>query len=726
MTHRPAKAEWIVVGAFLTIGTILRCWHLDRECVEHFDEGVYSSILWYDGVYGPTYPAREFFAPPGLPTMIEVASWIPGASRMAPFLPSICFGIGSIILFWWIGRTWFGTAAGVVLAATVAMSDFHIQYSRMALTDVPTLFWIVLAVAMGALAIDRQSLKVAAAAGFCCGIAWWIKYTGWLPLAIVGSGAALWWIRSGRQRTDVRALKTLMIVGLMLVTAFATFAPWWIQLQSIGGYSAITAHHRSFAASGDSLFSAWRKNMTDQLSFQIFQDGIFGVLSLGLGVLWAAWIRWNAAVCSTWNKTDAVSAQANSSDSTFPPRSLALRFIVASIALILLSLRIRTPLMMMCMTLGGIAGMHLWPVLHRVWIRRRTNDVSPAAPDAMRLTSGDLEVAATADPSLGFSVLLCWFMGLLIVTPLYHPYARLFFPLLASIWIASAAGVSWWLESNLSVARRGIPLTKVSRWQTMAQWIVGAMVAGAVLASFVQFNQNYELEPVPLSELLSVPGYEERRSIEHAALAIADSCMASARDEVPPDSVTRVPVGETIHPGKILRADAGNPEESGRSQEPTDDLPQSQTESRTSSSSTNEQSAADSNDPSLITNTPIHPRYSMEQRRVEKMIVYVFGEPALLMHLNAAGITAAPISHLNLQDPGDKTPAIPTFVVIGPHAKRTKGFWDERFARASILAEVAEVPYFPGTATLLDLFSLKWRRLHPESSQQIFEVYRVL
>ncbi len=52
MTRRPAKAEWIVVGACLVIGTILRCWHLDRESVEHFDEGVYASVLWYDGVYG--------------------------------------------------------------------------------------------------------------------------------------------------------------------------------------------------------------------------------------------------------------------------------------------------------------------------------------------------------------------------------------------------------------------------------------------------------------------------------------------------------------------------------------------------------------------------------------------------------------------------------------------------------------------------------------------------
>ncbi len=64
-------------------------------------------------------------------------------------------------------------------------------------------------------------------------------------------------------------------------------------------------------------------------------------------------------------------------------------------------------------------------------------------------------------------------------------------------------------------------------------------------------------------------------------------------------------------------------------------------------------------------------------------------------------------------------------MIIGPHAKRTKGFWDERLARASQLQEIAEVPYSPGTATLLDLFSMKWLRQHPESATQIYEVYRV-
>ncbi len=85
------------------------------------------------------------------------------------------------------------------------------------------------------------------------------------------------------------------------------------------------------------------------------------------------------------------------------------------------------------------------------------------------------------------------------------------------------------------------------------------------------------------------------------------------------------------------------------------------------------------------------PKYSIEQRQSEKLIVYVYGDPALLLHLNQAGLTAVPVSHLNLRGPNGDPPVAPTFVIIGPHAKRTKGFWDERLARASQLQEIAEV-----------------------------------
>jgi 4-amino-4-deoxy-L-arabinose transferase-like glycosyltransferase len=740
MRNRPSKAEWIVLSLGLVVGIILRCWHLERESVEHFDEGVYASVLWYDGMFDTTYPARDFYAPPMLPWLIELSSWIPGAGSRAPFVPSICFGVASIVLFWWLARSWFGTAAGIVAICIVSLSDFHIQYSRMALTDVPALFWITASVATGVSAVDRQSVRRGLLAGVFCGLAWWTKYTGWLPLAIMFSGTTLWFVLQGRKRSDIRLTRTVLSLAAMLFAAVAVFSPWWYHLQSVGGYAAISKNHASYLTAGFGSWldwlKTWRLNMTEQLTFQLFQDGVFGVISLGLGMLGAAWFRWQAAVGSTWNANANTAAQADSSGvggsvagSFFPPRALASRFLFAGIALTVLSLRIRTPLMMACIALGGFAGMYLWPVLQRAWQRRLLGDTSPTAPGALPLRPSDLAVAATTDPGLAFCITLCWFVGLLVATPFYHPYARLFFPLLASIWLATAGGVSWWLESNLSVARRGPEAMVVTGWQYLAQRLVAAMALGAVMASFVQFNENRKLELLPLSEVAEVTGFQDRRSIDQAAEAIANACVGSAKGEFTISRKPLVPIGETIRPDAIRRAMLEGSLESDSTKEDSTE-PASDGEHPKADDATdglaNEPAAGLINDVAKPKSQPPSvPSFTPEQRQAEKMAVYVYGEPALLFHLNKAGILAAPVSHLNLRGPNGEPPTVPTFVVIGPHAKRSDSFWDERLSRASQLEDVITVPYDPGSATLLDLFPIKWLREHPEAATQVFEVYRV-
>ena len=107
------------------------------------------------------------------------------------------------------------------------------------------------------------------------------------------------------------------------------------------------------------------------------------------------------------------------------------------------------------------------------------------------------------------------------------------------------------------------------------------------------------------------------------------------------------------------------------------------------------------------------------------MVVYVFGEPASLFHLSRTGIAVSPVAHLNLRGPGDTPPAVPTFVVFGPNAKRTLGFWEELMRRSDNLRPVATILYAPSDVTLLDMFDPKWLLEHPEARLQSLEVHRV-
>lgn len=685
MTQPSPKTEFALVAGFFVLGLLLRSWHLEREAVEHFDEGIYSSVLWHDGVAGVPYPAREFYAPPMLSGMIEFFSIVPGVSRFSPFLPSLLFGSLSILVFWRMARAWFGVAAGIFVAAVVSMSDFHILYSRMALTDVTCLFWVASSVYVGTLAVSGSSFRMAILSGAACGLAWWTKYTGWLPLAILLSGTTLWWIWRGRK--TISAIRVLSILAAIVVSAFGTFAPWLWRLQAVGGYMAVTRNHAGYMQSlseDSATVEVWTEHLGQQLASQFWHDGMSGAISLGIGMLAAAWFRWKSADSSTGNVTagnlNEGSIIGRKDAISFPRRMLLVRFAVASAAMMVFSLRVWTPLVIFSLALGGFGGVFLWPVLDRAWMRRINRDLSPTSDGALPLSRGDLLAAPLIDPALGYCTTLAWFGGMLLVTPLYHPYARLFFPLLASVWLAAAAGISWWLESNLSVARRpesiSPPLNASGSW---GQRLLQSLLIVAVLTAILQRNKVDELEIISPTELFSTQLYKSRTSIQRAARQIADASVLSSLGEWNPARLW-LSNGETISPRKVLESRAV---------------------------------------------VPLNRELSQEFREKQKLVVYGYGEPSLLLYLADLGLTVGPVNHLNLSEPDGSSPAVPTFLVIGPNAKRTPGFWEDWFRQDRHFQLVTEITYAPGDVSLLDLYSPKWLSLHPEVSTQVFELYRV-
>ena len=683
MNLRPTSVESIAVIGFFTLGVLLRTMHLDREAVEHFDEGIYASALWYDGQSQQPYPARHLYSPPLLSTMMEGVNWIPGIGKYSPFLPSVFLGIATIVGLWLLARNWFGKPAGVFMAGIVALNDFHIIYSRMALTDVACLFWIIASVGLGTYAVAHSSFKSAIAAGFVCGLAWWTKYTGWLPLAILCSGSGLWWMWEGRRSQSLVRIVSILIT--IIVVAGATFAPWWWKLQEVGGYQAVAATHASYVTG----WSHWTKNLAQQLSSQLLLDGVTGQLSLGLALFAAGLLRWTSGR-STWNA--APGGSRSPTPISLPPLSILLRFSAAAAALTVISFRIKAPLLLLCIGIAGLSGIHLWPVLQRSFVRRQQNDLSPTTPGALPLGPDDLACAPVMSPNLGLCTTLTWFIGMLVTTPMYMPFSRLFFPLLAAIWMAAAGGVAWWLESNLSVARRCVGTGETIPKPGWGQRLVSTMLAAAVLSSFFRFDENHKLERVPNAELLMTSLFSDRRSIVMAADEIADSCVADLAREnatAAPDSAATNEIDlNHLTPRALIAAKA---------------------EAKLRVAQSDNQAAS----------------ITPEERSRVKLIVYAYGEPALSLHLNHAGLLVLPVSHLNLRDHGDIAPRVPTFIVFGPNAKRTSGFWEELMLRSDHFRQVARIEYAPGIVTLYDLFSPKWISEHPEAELQTLEVYRV-
>ncbi|MCP3695190.1 MAG: glycosyltransferase family 39 protein, partial [Planctomycetaceae bacterium] len=227
----------------------------------------------------------HLYAPPFLPTLVGVSAALAGP-EIGPFLPGVLMGGLTVLLVWGFTRASFGMVAGLLVVFVAALSDFHILYSRMAMTDAPTLMWIVLAVWLGVVGIDRRSHKTMLFAGLACGCAWWMKYTGWLPMAIISSGSLFWWVLGGRRTLGPGRLLTLNAV--MAATAVVVWAPWLWLLQDVGGYEAVAANHNSYR----NEWTAWQENLVTQITWYSFTDSWLSALAIAIGVTFAGSYRW--------------------------------------------------------------------------------------------------------------------------------------------------------------------------------------------------------------------------------------------------------------------------------------------------------------------------------------------------------------------------------------------------------------------------------------------------
>src|SRR6187401_249796 len=81
------RREWVLLGAVLAAGIALRALALSRSAVEHFDEGVYASNLYFSGPEY-AYPLQRYYAPPLLPALIETGMIIGLAPNVAALAPS--------------------------------------------------------------------------------------------------------------------------------------------------------------------------------------------------------------------------------------------------------------------------------------------------------------------------------------------------------------------------------------------------------------------------------------------------------------------------------------------------------------------------------------------------------------------------------------------------------------------------------------------------------------
>lgn len=414
------RHELMAIVAILLAGCLLRCLFLTDTAIEHFDEGVYASNLWFGTEQGAEYPGRYFYAPPFFPFLIEWSMIFLGSGSWGTFLPSLLLGMLTVPVVWWVARNWFGPTAGLVAATLASFSDLHLIYSRAALTDVGLGFCLLLGVYLIWKSYVSPEWKWPVLAGVVIGAGWAIKYNGWLPLAVGLSGIVPWVLIHRRQLSHIPKcfLRWTVIAGI----AFLLWLPVLIGLQKWGGYSVVAANHSRYVVG----FSGWLDSFTRQLQNHALLEGTpslvgVGLLSLVLCLLFVSWLA------SREPASDSSEPGSRSGRSTW---NAIVGGVLAALPLLGAALFGVSP------ALGFLAAVGI--LLQLFFVGGTFN---------LRQGEGDHLPTGVASPALQQSLaawlLAAWFCGLLLATPLYYPYPRLTIPWTISVWLGAAAFAGW-------------------------------------------------------------------------------------------------------------------------------------------------------------------------------------------------------------------------------------------------------------------------------------------
>ena len=425
------RREWILVSVVLVVGIGLRIAALSRSAVEHFDEGVYASNIYFGGPEY-AYPLQRFYAPPLLPALIEAGMIVGLPPNLAALLPSFLAGCATIVALWWFGRSWFGAEVGIAAATLGALSDFHVTYSAAALTDVLLGLWLVLAVdaigrslghkrSDGTRSVPTYDFRWAALAGVYTGLAWWTKYNGWLPLAIEAAALPFLWIVVRPARREL--LRWLACFAITAVVAGLIWTPCYFSLQAQGGYGPIAANHAKYVVGITGWLDSARRQAAAMATLEWPLDRI------------AVFLAPAAALLASSGKKSGRWAQLS-----FAIALALVPFFIGSTVLL---------------ALVGALRIFGWAI-----------GLNPAAANDSARRRG----------AFGTVLLAVWFGALFVATPLYTPYPRLLLPWLIATWLGAARAADWLL--NVQGLHEKLIGTRWRRLAFLGAWAaLGIMVA---------------------------------------------------------------------------------------------------------------------------------------------------------------------------------------------------------------------------------------------------------
>lgn len=218
-----------------------------------------------------------------------------GAFYLTARLVVVAFGVTSVALVYTLGRDAFGRAAGVLAAAFLAVAPLHVQYSYLAVTDVPAVTLGLLGLVFLHGAAQGRGRRWLVAGAIAVGLATSTKYN--LGILLLPAGVAA--VFAGRPvvaaavdagRSAVGAWVRLLGLRLWLpcATAFVLASPF--VLLDLPRFLGDLSRQRSIVERGWLGFENAGNGYWYNLSVNL--AGALGLVLLGLALAGFAWSLW--------------------------------------------------------------------------------------------------------------------------------------------------------------------------------------------------------------------------------------------------------------------------------------------------------------------------------------------------------------------------------------------------------------------------------------------------
>ncbi|MFQ5503472.1 MAG: ArnT family glycosyltransferase [Planctomycetota bacterium] len=225
----------------------------------------YGSLIYY-------LDALLFFAGNELGLL---APWFPDRIYLTARLVTVLFGVFSILLVFLLGRRLFGTACAWIGAALATVAPGHVMHSGYATTDVPAIFFMLLALWAAVRSLDDSSQKWILIGGIATGLAAGTKYPAGIVLLPVLAAIPI----AGRPWRLV--WKPLLLAALVFLTTtpycLLAFDEFWRHFYGSMRH-ARTGHFLVFAGVGNGLWYQLTRVLPFMLGWPLLLAGLLGVL----------------------------------------------------------------------------------------------------------------------------------------------------------------------------------------------------------------------------------------------------------------------------------------------------------------------------------------------------------------------------------------------------------------------------------------------------------------